>query len=592
MPNQMIALQTRGPQLPDLSRQTAQYANMMNMARQTEAAQRQAQQAQQAMTIEAAKEARAAALHGPALTKAQQDNIIQALSIFREGVADIAEGDIGAAEAVRADLVARVPGWDKVIPPATSWDRNTRNRLMIDAAKEIDKTYATPVASVGINERTGQTSSITAGGLDPRAEVIGEVAPQSATPTAPRATPTAPQTAAPAPMAVGEYGEARFVPEGSIPLTPYQQEHIREMQSGLGMSQPASFTRGAEQITPQMAQQIVDTAVKTGMMAQADFDQLMTLAPDQNKQPFMDMLKANNITLQPGGMGQQPQFAVYRGEPMQSRTAGLGGAPEMQTTMLQSQGRTPFIMRREAPLPGSAQVPLSRVEGEARARGVGGRETPAEVKARKTAELQAAEAFEESNKTTRLAREREKVFAGERAKKDAAFLESYSDATTKGRTTLNVINQMIGDARIEKGNIVIPKGGRRPHPGFEGVVGFGIPGVRFIPGTQAASFDALFRQAEGGAFLQAYESLRGTGQITEIEGSKATSALTRMERSQSEVEFVKAAREFADVIRGAIARSDKRYTALTGEAPAAAPARRKTPTKGSDGWGKAKVVGN
>lgn len=35
MPNQMIALQARGPQLPDLSRQTAQYANMMNMARQS-----------------------------------------------------------------------------------------------------------------------------------------------------------------------------------------------------------------------------------------------------------------------------------------------------------------------------------------------------------------------------------------------------------------------------------------------------------------------------------------------------------------------------------------------------------------------------
>jgi hypothetical protein len=171
-------------------------------------------------------------------------------------------------------------------------------------------------------------------------------------------------------------------------------------------------------------------------------------------------------------------------------------------------------------------------------------------------------------------------------------LDTYNDAVTKGRTTLNVIDQMIGDARLEKGNLVVPKGGRRPHPGFEGVVGMGVPGVRFIPGTQAASFDALFRQAEGGAFLQAYESLRGTGQITEIEGTKATSALTRMERSQSEVEFVKAAREFADVIRGAVARADKRYTRLTGEAPAAAPARRKTPTKGSDGWGKAKVVGN
>lgn len=70
MPNQMIALQSRNAQLPDPSRQVAQFANMMNMARQTEAAQRQAQQAQQTMDINAAQEARAAALHDPALKKA------------------------------------------------------------------------------------------------------------------------------------------------------------------------------------------------------------------------------------------------------------------------------------------------------------------------------------------------------------------------------------------------------------------------------------------------------------------------------------------------------------------------------------------
>jgi len=66
----MIALQARGPQLPDLSRQTAQFANMMNMARQQEAAQRQAQQAQQAMDIGKAQEARAVELHAPALAEA------------------------------------------------------------------------------------------------------------------------------------------------------------------------------------------------------------------------------------------------------------------------------------------------------------------------------------------------------------------------------------------------------------------------------------------------------------------------------------------------------------------------------------------
>ena len=57
MPNQMIALQARNPQLPDPSRQTAQFANMMNMVRQSEAAQRQASLAQQSMDMNKAQEA-------------------------------------------------------------------------------------------------------------------------------------------------------------------------------------------------------------------------------------------------------------------------------------------------------------------------------------------------------------------------------------------------------------------------------------------------------------------------------------------------------------------------------------------------------
>jgi hypothetical protein len=462
----------------------------------------------------------------------------------------------------------------------------------MEADKYIDKSVATPVASLEV-DKAGNPRSVQVGGLNPQQSPVYDAPPPMA--AAPRATPTAPQTPS-GPARTGKFGEALVVPDSERPLTADQQDHIRRMQEDLGMANtPASFSAGANagQMTPQRAQQVVDAAVKTGMMAQADFDQLMALAPEQNKQPFMEMIRANNIKLQPGGMGQQPQFADLRGQPMQSQTAGLRGAPPMEQTLAQTQPRTITKLQQRnpnvSPLPGSAQVPLSRVAGEAEAR----RETPAQITARKNAELQATEAFEEANKDKRLARKRQEVFEGERAKKDAAFLDSYNDAATKGRTTLNVIDQMIGDAQLEKGKLVVPKGGRRPHPGFEGVVGMGVPGVRFIPGTQAASFDALFRQAEGGAFLQAYESLRGTGQITEIEGSKATSALTRMERSQTEVEFVKAAREFANVIRGAVARADKRYTALTGEAPPAAAApRRKTPTKGSDGWGKAKVVGN
>jgi hypothetical protein len=69
MPNQMIALQARGPQLPDPSRQTAQYANMMNMARQAEVAKLQGERTRQEMEYARAAEGRAVAGEGRAADK-------------------------------------------------------------------------------------------------------------------------------------------------------------------------------------------------------------------------------------------------------------------------------------------------------------------------------------------------------------------------------------------------------------------------------------------------------------------------------------------------------------------------------------------
>ena len=127
-------------------------------------------------------------------------------------------------------------------------------------------------------------------------------------------------------------------------------------------------------------------------------------------------------------------------------------------------------------------------------------------------------------------------------------------AIERANQALNVIDQMVGKRATAdaQGNIVDP--GTKPHPGFRGAVGAGF-GERFLPGTEAASFQALYDQVTGGAFLQAYETLRGTGQITEIEGAKATSAITRMQLSQNEREFIKAAREFQDVIRSGVQRA-------------------------------------
>ena len=49
-----------------------------------------------------------------------------------------------------------------------------------------------------------------------------------------------------------------------------------------------------------------------------------------------------------------------------------------------------------------------------------------------------------------------------------------------------------------------------------------------IPGTTMRDLRARIAELTGGTFLQAYESLKGTGQITEIEGKRATEAISRL----------------------------------------------------------------
>lgn len=60
----------------------------------------------------------------------------------------------------------------------------------------------------------------------------------------------------------------------------------------------------------------------------------------------------------------------------------------------------------------------------------------------------------------------------------------------------------------------------------------------------AARVWGRINQIKGGAFLQAFESLKGGGQITELEGQKAEQAQTRLETAQSEKDFKEALQEY------------------------------------------------
>lgn len=76
-----------------------------------------------------------------------------------------------------------------------------------------------------------------------------------------------------------------------------------------------------------------------------------------------------------------------------------------------------------------------------------------------------------------------------------------------------------------------------------------------IPGTPQYRFGTRADQLSGQAFLQAFESLKGAGQITEIEGQKATQAIGRLDTAQSAADYREALGELKAVLEAAQGRA-------------------------------------
>ena len=83
-------------------------------------------------------------------------------------------------------------------------------------------------------------------------------------------------------------------------------------------------------------------------------------------------------------------------------------------------------------------------------------------------------------------------------------------------------------------------------------------GRKPVEGRDAANFIARLEQIKGDQFLQAYTNLKGGGAISEIEGSKAEKAISRMQTAQSEKEFKNAANEFKDIVSQGLKRAEQR----------------------------------
>jgi hypothetical protein len=383
----MIALQTRGAKLPDPAAQTAKFVSMMNMTRQQEAAERQAALAQQQMGINLDREEREKQTQTATMRDKDaefQDKELKRLG--RVGVAVLRTEDPALREAAYQTLLGEVEKADPRLGATMRQVAPTFNAAVVESAvMEVDKyfnakypnaTYSNEIADAGGFDAQGRP--IPAGTLlQVRNSVVPEVAPIPSATAARTSTPV--PTAAPATppqMPAGDGGQ----------LDAFQQDHVRRMKEGLGMKATgASFTPGsmstptAGQMTPDMVPAIIDSAVKTGVMAQIDLDQMLALAPPQARQGIVDVLRSNNVSLQadapslvtsgmnqqqpmaPNPVGrQQSTYADMRGLAPRASFADLGSAPPVQTTRAQTNVMGQQAYGRSAsptsPIPGSSLV--------------------------------------------------------------------------------------------------------------------------------------------------------------------------------------------------------------------------------------------
>ena len=78
-----------------------------------------------------------------------------------------------------------------------------------------------------------------------------------------------------------------------------------------------------------------------------------------------------------------------------------------------------------------------------------------------------------------------------------------------------------------------------------------------VPGTAGVDFDERVKQIKGGAFLDAYKMLRGTGAISEAEGVKAEAAQARLSQAKNQKDFDTALDDLRQVVVDGYARAQK-----------------------------------
>lgn len=145
----------------------------------------------------------------------------------------------------------------------------------------------------------------------------------------------------------------------------------------------------------------------------------------------------------------------------------------------------------------------------------------------------------------------------EDAKRAAAARADLPKVEDNANAILGMIQSLSTDPYLD--SMVGPVSGRLPN----------------ISGD-AARVQSKMDQIGGQAFLQAFETLRGGGQISNVEGERATAALARLNTAQSPQDYRKALDELSAIVRTSLDRARRSAGAGSGNNP--------PPGASGDGW--------
>lgn len=407
MANQMIALNARGPQLPDIGSIAARYSNVMANVATAKEKQAAVERANKFRTLvsspefdpynpESIKQAQALDPAGTerliagsdARRKADLERIGMLTKQARDQLALIDPNDKASYAALRDEIVKAVPGWGTRLPTPEQWNADTRVRTLMQADDVISKTIATPTASAQMDPE-GNMYGVTVGGMGtPRAEkvIVAGGAPAAAAPSA------SPVTAAPTAPSKFDQAFSQGIPAGedainaaaqaiangagvSDPalksLTPQEFDEANLRAGKLMLAKPISSDMGGGELPPmtmQNAPQLIQAALQTGSMDQRHVDQLRQLVGPQNAPGIDQWLQQNGVQVAPVGLPGM-RSAVYRpqaqdfGAPVADDGMSFGGPQAPMGQQIVNEVGTQF--RGRPMVPPSSNVPLSRVEGEA-----------------------------------------------------------------------------------------------------------------------------------------------------------------------------------------------------------------------------------